>query len=555
MDGEVDSGRRHLRPWVYCWHDYRRYARQSRLEQPDKFTLIATTPESLIDRVGDLERLLNAVMQNRIVLLDGEFGCGKSALVAAGLVPRLRSSDGLLPILVRDWGDDWIRGPLAAVAQALYGALTTEERGQIEWTSAPDLAAPAPALVSVVSERLDAVSGKLKRRPLLIADQFDDYQAQHRDLFFDESGNWLAPVKLAEGNPLWAQVCQRLQDGKMHLLAITRADTAAGLSCLRFLNNAKVATRTLPRIEIEYLWQLLAGIAPDDGKPAVISNPENGWFALREVLEADFRARGAVLMQQVRTVLLGLRQLPVLTPRAYRKAGGMSGTETLVISRALRSAGASLGGEELGEPVARALLNALVLPAAPDQAPKARRRTLSELAGIAGSPERAQRALKALQSVEIVRPAGGDAAEAWQLDHDYLARSVLTEMRRADPLGTALRDGFVRFRTAGDSWKARWTTLLPITTQAFLLWGKLRGRVRYGEAAGYARLSTLKPALLVGLCAFLGWSLWAAYEWNLVRDRAQALANRLGAGELAAVVDAWKAPDPVRTRLFEVGRD
>ena len=50
---------------------------------------------------------------NRIVLLDGESGCGKSALVGSGLAPRLRAVRGLLPILVRDWGDDWVRGPLA----------------------------------------------------------------------------------------------------------------------------------------------------------------------------------------------------------------------------------------------------------------------------------------------------------------------------------------------------------------------------------------------------------------------------------------------------------
>src|SRR3954454_17131030 len=70
---------------LYFWRSYRRYTRQSKLEQPDKFTLVATTPESLIGRTDDLERLLRVVAQNRIVLLDGESGCGKSALVASGL--------------------------------------------------------------------------------------------------------------------------------------------------------------------------------------------------------------------------------------------------------------------------------------------------------------------------------------------------------------------------------------------------------------------------------------------------------------------------------------
>jgi hypothetical protein len=114
---------------------------------------------------------------------------------------------------------------------------------------------------------------------------------------------------------------------------------------------------------------LLAGIAADDAKLPVVSDPEDGWRALREVLEVDFRARGVLLMQQVRTVLLGLRQLPVLTPRAYRRAGGMSGVQTLVVTRALHSAGDLLGGGEAGALIARSMLNALVLPAGADQPP------------------------------------------------------------------------------------------------------------------------------------------------------------------------------------------
>jgi hypothetical protein len=238
---------------VLAWYflrGYRRFARQSRLQQPDKFTLIATTPESLIGRVDDLPGLLRAVMQNRIVLLDGESGCGKSALVASGVVPRLQNADGLLPVLVRDWGDDWVRGPLAAMLEALYGTLTPDQRGRIEWAPAPDLAAPALALAAELSDRLDAVGETLKRRPLLIADQFDDYQAQHREQFLDAEGNWLTPMALAEANPFWALLSRRLQDGKLHLLAVTRADTASGLSCLRFLDNSMIANRTLPRVEM-----------------------------------------------------------------------------------------------------------------------------------------------------------------------------------------------------------------------------------------------------------------------------------------------------------------
>jgi hypothetical protein len=538
---------------LYFWRDYRRYTRQSRLEQPDKFTLVATTPESLIGRADDLERLVRAVMQNRIVLLDGESGCGKSALVASGLVPRLQSADGLLPVLVRDWGDDWARGPLAATLEALHGALTTQQRELITWPAAPDLAAPAPELAGELSDRLSAVAKTLKRRPLLIADQFDDHQAQHRREFIDAEGSWATPAYLAKASPLWALVSQQLQDGQLHLLAVTRADTASGLSCLRFLDNSMITNRTLPEVQVEYLRPLLAGIAPDGAMPAVVSNPENGWVALRDILETHLRARGAVLMQQVRILLLGLRQLPVLTPRAYRRAGGMSGVETLVVTRALRTAAERLGGGEAGVRAARAMLTTLVLPAGADLPPKTSRQSLSELSAIAGSPERAQRALEALQADEIVRPAGGDASEsAWQLDHDYLARSVLAEARQADRWGTALGDGFARFRAASGSWSGSWATLLPIRVQIRLVWEKLRGRLQFGEAAGYAWLSGTKPAALLVGCGSIAWAGLLLYEDNRVQAQAQALANQFGAGDVAAVLDAWQAPDAVRTRLFKL---
>ena len=163
-----------------------------------------------------------------------------------------------------------------------------------------------------LTKRLNAVYDVLQRRPLIIADQFDDYQAQHRHNFLDADGNWLAPAELADHNPFWNLLSKRLRDESLHLLAVTRSDTSSGLSCIRFLDNTMTAVRTLPRVDVEYLRPLLVGIAPDEATPPVVSNPENGWQALRERLEMDFRARGAILMQQVRTVLLGLRQLPTL---------------------------------------------------------------------------------------------------------------------------------------------------------------------------------------------------------------------------------------------------
>jgi hypothetical protein len=201
----------------------------------------------------------------------------------------------------------------------------------------------------------------------------------------------------------------------------------------------------------------------------------------------------------------------------------MSGVEMLVVARALRSAGEVLGGGESGVRVAREILHSLVLPAGAEQAPKAQRQPFSKLAEIAGSPERAARALWKLQAEEIVRPAWSGAPEgAWQLDHDYLARAVLAEMRRADRWGTALDDGFAQYRAAEGSFRKQWAALLPITVQARLFWENQRGRLPYGQAVGYARRSALKPAMLLALISLLvgaGVATWSQFTvWQNKRD-------------------------------------
>jgi len=107
-------------------------------------------------------------------------------------------------------------------------------------------------------------------------------------------------------------------------------------------------------------------------------------------------------MQQVRTVLLGLRQLPLLTPECYREAGGLRGVETLVISRAVRRAGDAVGGEA-GVRAARALLGALIQPGGPNRPPKAQRVSPSVLCDIAGGQFPTETILCTLQGDEVVR--------------------------------------------------------------------------------------------------------------------------------------------------------
>jgi hypothetical protein len=286
----------------------------------------------------------------------------------------------------------------------------------------------------------------------------------------------------------------------LHLLIITRADTAAGLACVRFLGDDQTAIRTLPRVDMDYLRPLLAGIAPEDAKPVVVSNPTCGWLELRERLERDLEAEGAILMQQVRTALLGLRQLPLLTTKCYRAAGGLRGIEVLVVSRAVRRAGEAGGGGEAGLRTARIVLGGLILPGGPNQPPKGQRAPLSALSDVAGDRGRTEAILRALQDDEVVRPAeviGG--LNAWQLDHDYLARAVLAETLQAARWSLALREGKARYDEAAGDLRRRWAALLPFPTLVRVCWERARKRLTFGDAASYVSRSAVASLLLAPL--------------------------------------------------------
>lgn len=519
------------------WRSFRGFARASRVERLDAFTLRPTTPEALIGRAEDLDGLLNAVKRSRLVLLDGESGCGKSALVTAGLLPRLQQVDSLLPVVIRDWGEDWVRGPLTAALDALHHGVSPTNRDRLGWTSSPDLAADTSGLVAQLDARMKGVVDILGRRPLLIADQFDDYQADHRQRFLDDEANWLSPTAVAKANPFWELIGNGLSEGRLHVLLVSRADTAAGLACVRFLGADQTSARTLPRVDVECLHLLLVSIAPDDAHPAIVSHPAGGWHELRELLERDLKPEGAILMQQVRTVLLGLRQLPVLTPARYRTAGGLRGVETLVIERALRRAGLAVGGGETGVGRARAVLGALVLPGGPNQAPKAQRAALSELSARAGDASCAEAVLAVLQQEEVVRPAeaiGG--AHAWQLDHDYLARAVVAEARQADRWAVELREGKARY-DAAYGLRRRWANLLAAWKLARICWERARGRLTFGDAAGYARLSAVRPAVVTLLVTLAG---VGAYHWNV------SVYRPVPPGGLTGVVKSSRAEAELR---------
>src|SRR5687767_3825855 len=72
--------------------------------------------------------------------------------------------------------------------------------------------------------------------PVLVFDQFDDYQARHREkkTLPAQRKSWLQARRLKEINAFWRAIAELHDQGAARVLVITRSDTAAGLGSVRF---------------------------------------------------------------------------------------------------------------------------------------------------------------------------------------------------------------------------------------------------------------------------------------------------------------------------------
>lgn len=99
------------------------------------------------------------VLASRLTLLYGESGVGKSSLLHAGVLPRVRSSRELEPLIVSAWRGDPI-ATLASAARELTGMNLPEQE---------------PPLVETLAE----CARQLDRDLLVILDQFEEYFVYH----------------------------------------------------------------------------------------------------------------------------------------------------------------------------------------------------------------------------------------------------------------------------------------------------------------------------------------------------------------------------------------
>jgi hypothetical protein len=209
-------------------------ARHSRLLKPDALRLDRDNAEHLAGRAEDINYLLQQCRANQVVFLEGESGSGKSALVRAGLLPKLKVDKSVLPLLLDDWWvNEWDRSPFVALKNALItsgavgsGATAKSADGQLQ-PGARHLSTLADVEQAIIRLNDD------ERTPLIIFDQFDDYQTRNRERFLPKK-TWLDPASLRQSNPFWDMVARLLEQDKLRCLFVTRSDTAAGLSSVEF---------------------------------------------------------------------------------------------------------------------------------------------------------------------------------------------------------------------------------------------------------------------------------------------------------------------------------
>jgi hypothetical protein len=530
------------------WAAYRALAKRSRLLRLERFDLRVRKRDELLGRDEEIANLKGLIDGSSLLLVDGESGCGKSSLVAFGLIPALREDPSACPMLVSYYPGDWDVGLAQRIFEAAWSGLSAEERAKVGFGDRPAIGTVGAETVRTILERIGTTLGRM---PILILDQFDDYQLATREHFLGRRKDWIKPSDLVRRNRTWATIRDLLHTEKARLLVVTRSDASAGLHSIRFTDQADGLT--VGRLKAEWLVQWLGQVTADDGKGEVIANPDFGWTDLKKQLERDLTphgtSSGVVLPQQVRIVFLGLRKLRSLTPSEYRRAVAGAGVEALYIRDAIASAALESG---LTVADVRSLLSAF-LERVQANGVKTKVLSLADMAPMIPDTGRLQKALNRLERDEVVRekPASGDEGRRWQLDHDYIAPAVVAESRAADKLSLLLQDGGDAWRMAGNNIRQRYRSLLPLSVQIKLAWMRLRSRGEfvYRPYRLYAALSTLRVLPVVLLLAGAGW-LWRE---ETLRAAAMQIVDYLNEGFQGAdaAIALWRASPAVRIRVVD----
>lgn len=244
-----------------------RWPKKSSLLRRERFDLRVRKYEDLLGREEDVGNLRALIDDASLLLIDGESGCGKSSLITFGLIPALKEDESSVPILVSDYAGDWDAGLARRIFDAAWSALTAEDRTKIGFAERPAIGTVNAGTVRAI---LEGIGMRLGRMPILILDQFDDYQLATREKFLGRRKDWIKPLDLIRSNRTWAVIHDLLNGGTARLVVVTRSDAVAGLHSIRLTEQP--GSSTVSRLKVEWLAQWLEQVTADDGKGDVIAN-------------------------------------------------------------------------------------------------------------------------------------------------------------------------------------------------------------------------------------------------------------------------------------------
>ena len=364
-------------------------------------------------RDRETELVAANLVASRLTVLYGPSGVGKSSLLRAGVVRRLRAlvpaggggsdGDGALPVVVDEWRDD----PITAIASAA-GARTPDSPEE---------------LADVLTERAAEVGGEI----YLVLDQMEEYFVYHgRD----------------RGGPLREALAAILARPalRVHVLLGIRDDALADLDALKgrvpglfgnVLRLDHLDVEAARAAIVEPLAELEALGGPHvEAEPAlvaaVVDQVASGRIERRLAgrgIVAGGARRGRVEAPYLQLVMERLwdvereRGSAVLRAETLAELGGAG----RIVQQHLERALASLDDPER-EVVAR-LFHQLVTPSGTKIA-----HAVGDLSRYAGeSPERLEDVLHALSAERVVRalPARNGGGPRYEIFHDVLADAVL----------------------------------------------------------------------------------------------------------------------------------
>jgi hypothetical protein len=204
-----------------------RKTRESRLADPDALKLNPKTLDKLVGREDDLRKLRNALSQP-LVFLVGESGCGKSALLRIGIEKNPEFTSYFLPIYIDMSVQDWEDGLVRSLRDGFIHALPAG----CSYGRALDLD-PTP---QEFREAFFAYFREYTRRPLLLLDQFDDFQARYRERFLPHDTNiWRRAEEIVAENRFWRVLRTCLAPDVLSVLIACRDDAQASLESVSFV--------------------------------------------------------------------------------------------------------------------------------------------------------------------------------------------------------------------------------------------------------------------------------------------------------------------------------